>query len=65
MKIQVYRGIRLRSWKVEWRWRLLARNNRIIATGAEGYVKRSQCIRMANRVLLATFRQYITWEIAK
>lgn len=64
MKIQVYRS-NGRSGKPEWRWRLRAGNNRIIATGAEGYVKRSQCIRMAKRVLLAAKRPYITWEVEK
>lgn len=64
MKIEVYRSSRL-GGKTEWRWRLRALNGRIIATGAEGYAKRSYCVRMANRVLLATFRQYITWEVEK
>ena len=30
--------------KGEWRWRLRANNNEIIATAGEGYVNRSDCI---------------------
>ena len=28
----------------EWRWRLLAANNQIIANSGEGYIKRSDCL---------------------
>lgn len=28
----------------EWRWRLKARNGRIIATGAEGYLDEDDCL---------------------
>jgi uncharacterized protein YegP (UPF0339 family) len=28
----------------EWRWRLVAANNRIIATSGEGYANRNDCI---------------------
>ncbi len=30
--------------KGEWRWRLRANNNEIIATSGEGYVRRSDCL---------------------
>lgn len=28
----------------QWRWRLVAANNRIIANSGEGYVNRSDCL---------------------
>ena len=30
--------------KGEWRWRLRANNNEIIATSGEGYVKKASCL---------------------
>lgn len=30
--------------KHEWRWRLRARNGRIVADGAEGYVRKQGCV---------------------
>lgn len=37
----------------EWRWRLVANNNKIIADSAEGYASRSNAMRAWRRVLRA------------
>ncbi len=37
-----YRVYRDRSG--EWRWRLLAANNRVIADSGEGYARKSDCL---------------------
>jgi len=34
----------------DWGWKLLARNNRIIATSGEGYTRRTQARKIAVRV---------------
>ena len=34
----------------EWRWRLRARNNEIIAVSSEGYVNKSDCMHAINLV---------------
>lgn len=39
MNFHVYRDTRL-----EWRWRLRAANNRIIADSAEGYARKGDCL---------------------
>jgi uncharacterized protein YegP (UPF0339 family) len=36
--------------KNEWRWRLLAENNKIIADGAEGYTTLGNCVHGAKLV---------------
>jgi uncharacterized protein YegP (UPF0339 family) len=35
----------------QWYWRLRAKNGRIIADGAEGYTRRSDCCRAVHRVI--------------
>lgn len=35
----------------EWRWRLVARNGRIVADSGEGYTRRRSAVRAANSVL--------------
>jgi uncharacterized protein YegP (UPF0339 family) len=49
MKIEVYRSVFAGSAKPEWRWRLRARNGRILASSSESYTKRPWCIRIARR----------------
>jgi uncharacterized protein YegP (UPF0339 family) len=34
--------------RFEWRWRLVAGNNRIIADSGEGYINRQDCVRILN-----------------
>lgn len=46
MKIKIYKD---RSG--QWRWRMLARNGKIIADGSESYVKKTAVIRAVNRVI--------------
>lgn len=41
MKFHIYR-----DRKGEYRWRLRARNGRIIATSGEGYKRKRDCMRM-------------------
>lgn len=40
--------------KGEWRWRLIARNGRLIACSGEGYEDLSHCKRMARRLFPCT-----------
>lgn len=35
----------------QWRWRLWAKNGKIVADSAEGYVRQSQAIRMCERLI--------------
>lgn len=35
----------------EWRWRLIARNQKIVACSGEGYKRRHACWAMAVRIL--------------
>lgn len=34
----------------EWRWRMLARNGKVVADSAESYKRKGACLRMAARV---------------
>ena len=43
MKIEIYKQ------KGEWRWRIKARNGRILAVSSEGYKAKRHCERMAFR----------------
>ena len=45
MKFQFYQDD-----KGEWRWRLVARNGKIIADSAEGYVNKAAMIRIVKRI---------------
>lgn len=45
MKIVVYRdGVG------EWRWRIVARNGRVVADSGEGYKRRTACAAMALKI---------------
>jgi uncharacterized protein YegP (UPF0339 family) len=46
--LEVYRGRGVQPW----RWRLRARNGKIIADGAEGYATRGSVRRAAKRLVL-------------
>jgi len=41
MKIEIYK-----DKKKEWRWRLKAKNGRIVAVCGEGYRNKQHCVRM-------------------
>lgn len=43
MRYVMYKDVR-----GEWRWRLYAANNQIIATASEGYRNRSDCLHSIN-----------------
>ena len=45
MQYQVYRDA-----NYQWRWRLMAANNRIIANSGEGYHNQSDCLHAINLV---------------
>lgn len=45
MKFELYKNA-----ANEWRWRLRATNGQILATGSEGYVKKSDCLHGIDRV---------------
>lgn len=34
----------------EWRWKLVARNGRIVADSAEGYKRKGACVRQAAKI---------------
>ena len=40
----------------QYRWRLLARNNKIIADSGESYTRRHDCLRAVDTVLEAIFQ---------
>jgi uncharacterized protein YegP (UPF0339 family) len=46
MKIVAYKG----RGQHPWRWRLVARNGKIVADSAEGYSTRSNLLRAARRI---------------
>lgn len=50
MRITVYRDV-----VGGWRWRLRARNGRIVADSAESYVRRGDCLRLARLVAAGGF----------
>lgn len=37
-------------WRGEWRWRLVAANNRIVASSGEGYENKNDCVAAIRRV---------------
>lgn len=45
MKYEVYRDARF-----DWRWRLVAKNGKTVADGAEGYSTKSNCMRAVRRI---------------
>ncbi len=47
MKFHVYRDS-----KHEFRWRLVAKNGRIIADSGEGYKRKSQCTHAISRIMI-------------
>jgi hypothetical protein len=44
-----------RDLKRQWRWRLVARNGRILADSAEGYNRRQDCLRIIDKIAIGTF----------
>jgi uncharacterized protein len=46
MKVVIYRDSRK-----EWRWRIQARNNRIVGDSAEGYKNKSHALAMVDAIL--------------
>ncbi|MFB7798954.1 YegP family protein [Isoptericola sp. NPDC056134] len=50
MRIEIYKAAD------GWRWRLKARNGRIVAESGEAYVERRSAIRAVRRVLRIRFR---------
>lgn len=45
MRIDVYR-----DKKGEWRWRMVARNGRIIADSGESYKRKKACVDIATKI---------------
>ena len=54
MKFEVYR-----DRNSNWRWRLKARNGRIVADSGEGYASRTNAFRAARRVKCAAYSAVI------
>lgn len=49
MRLDIYRA------EDGWRWRIVARNGRIVADSAESYRRRVDCVRMATKVAAGGF----------
>ncbi len=47
----------------EWRWRLVAKNGRIIADSAEGYVEKRKAIGGAKLVVRTLAAGTVLWEM--
>lgn len=47
----------------EWRWRLCAHNQQIIADGAEGYVSKRNVLRAVKKLVDALFRAFEVQDI--
>ena len=55
MKFHVYK-----SRNGEWRWRLVARNGKIVANSGEGYKSRAHTLRMIAKVMsLSSYTQVV------
>lgn len=50
MKFVIYR-----DRKKEWRWRIVAKNGKVIADSAEGYKRRGHAYKMAWKLATNTF----------
>ena len=48
----------------EWRWRLVARNGRIVADSGEGYSSKAKCLRAINK-LRDSFIEIFLAEVAE
>ena len=48
MKFEIYKGT-----DGKWRWRLLARNGRILADSGEGYARKAQVTAIVDKVVAA------------
>lgn len=46
-------------FSLEWRWRLRAKNGRIIADSGEGYVHRRDARRMIRKIQLCSWLAYV------
>jgi uncharacterized protein YegP (UPF0339 family) len=46
----------------EWRWRIVARNGRIVADSGEGYATKSNAKRAAERLRGAIVRYQVKWS---
>jgi len=60
MKFEVYQDI-----KLEWRWRLVARNKKIIADSGEGYKTFAMCKKGIFRILHSVADSDIYNEVTK
>lgn len=49
--------------KGEWRWRMVSSNGRIMADGAEGYSRRINAVRGAERFRKAAAKATINYEM--
>lgn len=43
-RLEIYEGRRGLARRKQWRWRIVARNGRIIANGGDGYANRADLI---------------------
>lgn len=50
----MYRVVLYKDRQREWRWRIVGRNNRIIANAGEGYRRKVDCLRMVTRLVTGT-----------
>lgn len=50
-KKPAYTALLFKDRKREWRWRIVSRNGRIVATSGEGYKQRGACLRTLQKLL--------------
>ncbi len=50
LKFELYRGRRGLQLRAQWRWRLKAKNGRIIAHSGEGYANRADAMNAINLI---------------
>ena len=49
-----YKLVIFKDKKKEWRWHLVALNNKLVACSGEGYKRKKDCARIAARVFSST-----------
>jgi uncharacterized protein len=48
--------------KGEWRWRLIARNGRVLADSGEGYKSKTKVMRILSRIMICMQEEHVPIE---
>lgn len=54
--VEFYRKLSLRSFKKEWRWKIVATNGKIVGASTEGFINKADCEH--NAILVANSIQH-------